>query len=98
MPLPIYVVATMDTKGHEAQFVADAITAAGGSAVTVDAGTQGDAVVQPGVSRQTVADCHPRGRDAVLGKTDRGSALTVMSEALTEFLRRRHAEKQLAEI
>ena len=72
MPRAIYVVATMDTKGHEAQFVADAISKAGGSALTVDVGTQGEPVVPPGISREIVADCHPAGRSAVLGKQDRG--------------------------
>jgi uncharacterized protein (UPF0261 family) len=96
MTRAIYAVATMDTKGHEVQFVADAIRRAGGTAVTVDAGTQAAPVVKPDVPREAVADCHRGGRASVLGKTDRGSALAVMAEALTEFLRRRHAAGELA--
>src|SRR5688500_11469229 len=72
MTRAIYAVATMDTKGHEVQFVADEIRRAGGTAVTVDVGTQGPPVVKPDVARETVAGCHPGGRSSVLGKNDRG--------------------------
>ena len=96
MTRAIFAVATMDTKGHELQFVAGAVRRAGGDAVTVDVGTMDPPVVPPDVSRETVADCHPGGRAAVLGKTDRGEALAAMGTALTEFLRRRHAAGELA--
>jgi uncharacterized protein (UPF0261 family) len=96
MTRAIFAVATMDTKGHELEFVAAAVRRAGGEAVTVDVGTMEPPVVRPAVSRETVADCHPGGRAAVLGKTDRGEALAAMGAALTEFLRRRHAAGELA--
>jgi len=92
----IYAVATMDTKGHELQFVVDLIRQTGRDAITVDVGTLAAPAVRPDVSRQTVADCHPQGRQAALANSDRGPALAAMGEALTEFLRRRHDAGELA--
>lgn len=91
----IYAIATMDTKGEEVRFVADAIARAGGAVRIVDVGTRADPSLPADVSRQAVADCHPRGRAFVLGHDDRGPAVAAMSEALTEFLRQRHAAGEL---
>lgn len=92
----IYAVATMDTKGHELQFVVDLIRRTGGKAITVDVGTLAEPSVPPDVSRETVADCHSRGRQVALAQGDRGSALAAMGEALAEFLRRRQDAGELA--
>jgi uncharacterized protein (UPF0261 family) len=97
VPPNIYAIATMDTKGHELTFVAEEMERVGGQVLTVDVGTGPAAPpVAPGVAREVVADCHPGGRAVVLGITDRGCALAAMSEALSEFLRRRHAAGELA--
>src|SRR6516164_1743356 len=87
----VYVIATMDTKGREAAFVAERVRAAGASAVTVDVGVKDPPVVPADVPRDLVADCHPRGAAAVLGHADRGQAVTAMSEAFVDFLRQEHA-------
>ncbi len=85
----IYAIATMDTKGHELQFVADCIRAAGGAVVTVDVGTKDPPAVEPDVSRSRVADCHPseEGRLAAMSRDDRGQAITAMSQALECYIR-----------
>jgi uncharacterized protein (UPF0261 family) len=95
MPGAVYVVATMDTKGREAAFVAERVRAAGVPAVTVDVGVKDPPAAPPDVPRERVAACHPRGA-AVLGHADRGQAVTAMSEALVEFLRREHAAGSVA--
>lgn len=92
----VYVIATMDTKGHEAAFVAERVRAAGASAVTVDVGVQDAPVVSPDMTRERVADFHPSSASVVLGHADRGQAVTAMSEALIEFLRREHAAGNVA--
>jgi uncharacterized protein (UPF0261 family) len=92
----IYAIATMDTKGHELKFVADEIARAGEQVVMVDVSVQGAATIPPGVTREAVADHHPDGRAAVLGHADRGRALAAMSQALTEFLRSKHAAGEVA--
>lgn len=62
----------VDTKGHDARYVAAAIGRAGGTAVTVDVGTLADPPVRPEVARETVAECHRKGRAFVQGCSGRG--------------------------
>jgi uncharacterized protein (UPF0261 family) len=88
MSRTVYAVATMDTKGHELAYVAERIQAAGAPVVMVDVGTRAQPVVQPDIDRHIVAECHPHseGRMAALAESDRGQAITAMSEALVGFL------------
>jgi uncharacterized protein (UPF0261 family) len=90
MPQSVYAVATMDTKGHELAYVADCLRAAGVSVTTVDVGVQSDPAVAPDVDRLKVAAAHPRaeGRRSALEEGDRSPAISAMSQALVEFLRR----------
>jgi uncharacterized protein (UPF0261 family) len=96
MTRPILAVGTMDTKGHEIAFLADAIRAAGGTVRTIDVGCASGPVVVPDVARETIAACHPRGAEHVLSQTDRGRAVTAMSEALVEYLTREHRADRVA--
>jgi uncharacterized protein (UPF0261 family) len=95
MDCAIYLIATMDSKGREADFVAHAIRQTGLVVVTVDVGTKDSPVVEPDISREQVVACHPENRQADLPALDRGRAVTIMSEALVEFLRRESAVGQV---
>jgi uncharacterized protein (UPF0261 family) len=96
-PAPtIYVVATLDTKGNEAAFVADVIGQAGVTARLVDVGVMADPQVAPHISRDDVAACHPAGAAAVLGLAERGPAVTAMGDALVAYLKREHAAGRVA--
>ncbi|GMV79492.1 MAG: hypothetical protein AMXMBFR7_06760 [Planctomycetota bacterium] len=92
----IYALATMDSKGLENAYVAQRIRVAGSKAVTVDLGTLAAPAVSPDIPREAVARCHPQGERHVLGQTDRGQAVTAMSEALVAFLKREHEAGKLA--
>lgn len=92
----VYALATMDTKGQEIAFVARCIAAAGARVITVDVGTASTPQVKPDVERQFVAACHPQGSSAVLGMSDRGAAVTAMSQALIPFLLAEHRAGKLA--
>lgn len=96
MTTAIYAIATMDTKGTEILFVANAIRQAGSAVVVVDVGTAEPPTQAPDIERATVADCHPDGRTAVLGLTDRGVAVTRMSEALVGYLSKEYAAGKVA--
>ena len=82
MPGAVYAIATMDTKGEELAFVAQCLRAAGVDVKMVDVGTASDPTVQPDITRAAVTANHPIDTGA-----DRGSAVTAMSQALTDFLR-----------
>ena len=88
MSQSIYAIATMDTKGHEIQYVADRLREVGVAVVTVDVGTQQPAEPTADVNRDQVAACFPgpKGAAAVLECSDRGEAITAMSQSLERFL------------
>jgi uncharacterized protein (UPF0261 family) len=96
MPPTIYAIATMDTKGHELLYVAERIRAAGARVTMVDVGTTGNPTAAPDVSHKQVAGHHPQGAAAVLGQTDRGTAVTRMAEALEQYLSAEHAAGKVA--
>jgi uncharacterized protein (UPF0261 family) len=80
-----YVIGTFDTKAEELRYVASLLRQAGVSAVTVDVGTRTPAD-DADFNAETVASCHPGGRDAVFRAGDRGAAVTAMTDALLRFL------------
>lgn len=86
----VYAIATMDTKGEELAFVAQCLKQAGVDVLTVDVGTLTDPVVTPDILRQQVL-----GDRTPLPEDDRGSAVTEMGEALTDFLVGELAEDQV---
>jgi uncharacterized protein (UPF0261 family) len=93
----VYAVATMDTKGLELAFVAERLRDAGVAVVTVDVGTAGLPLTDPDIDRRTLAGFHPTaiGRASALSATDRGQAITAMSEALEYCLHGEHESGRL---
>ncbi|MBI3684047.1 MAG: Tm-1-like ATP-binding domain-containing protein [Acidobacteria bacterium] len=92
----VYAIATMDTKGEEIAYVASRTRAAGAAVLTVDVGTGPAPALSPDISREKVAVCHREGSQAVLNHSDRGQAVTAMSEALVAFLTSEHAAGKVA--
>src|SRR5258706_7921146 len=86
----------MDSKGAEIAFVAEQVSRAGARVITVDVGTKDAATHRPDVAREEVAKFHPRGPKACLEHSDRGEAVTAMSEALVGFLVAEHAAGKVA--
>ena len=80
----IYLAATYDTKGAEAEYVADVLARHAAPIVTVDLGTTGSAS-PANVSPRAVARHHPGGADAVF-TGDRGSSIAAMAVAFERFL------------
>ena len=81
----IAVVGTLDSKGHEHQFVAEQIRGAGHTAHLVDVGTLGDPQVAPDSSRLDVLGA--AGLDLPEAE-DRGERVGVMARALPVFLKK----------
>ena len=77
----VYVIGTCDTKGDELRFACACVRNAGANPILVDVSTAApDGDVD--VTAATVAGCHPQGGGAVLGRKDRGEAVSAMAEAL----------------
>lgn len=84
----VYVIGTCDTKEAELVYAKTLVEKAGAAAVLVDVGTKG-ASTAANVTAKTVARSHPEGAGAVLGKDDRGAAVSAMALALTHYLKGR---------
>jgi uncharacterized protein (UPF0261 family) len=82
----IYAIATLDSKGLELAFLGRALKEAGAEAVLVDVSLKGAPRIVPDVSREQVADHHPRGRAPVFSEGEREPAMRAMGEALARFL------------
>lgn len=80
-----YVCGTFDTKGPELGFIAACLRAAGVATCTVDVSTRPHTTACD-VTATQVARHHPQGESAVLGQTDRGTAISAMITALEHFI------------
>ncbi|WP_459614694.1 Tm-1-like ATP-binding domain-containing protein [Bordetella sp. 2513F-2] len=79
----VYVAATYDTKGHEAEYVVDLLKREGLDVVSVDVSTSGAASAAL-VQARDVAASHPGGADAVF-TGDRGTAIAAMALAFERY-------------
>ncbi|AXA70785.1 hypothetical protein CE205_09215 [Achromobacter insolitus] len=79
----VYVAATYDTKGQEAEYVMDLLRRDGLEPVSVDVSTSGAASVAQ-VQASEVAANHPQGAGAVF-TGDRGTAIAAMALAFERY-------------
>ncbi len=84
----IAVLGTLDTKGIEHQFVADAITRKGHEAILIDVGGLAPPVVEPDFSRDEVAAAGGVNLAVLVEQQDRGALVGAMSQAAAEFLKK----------
>jgi uncharacterized protein (UPF0261 family) len=84
----VYAIGTMDTKGHELEFLAEQLRAAGLAVRTVDVGTLEPPTVAPDIDRAAVARSSEPADLATTptGPGDRGQAIAAMARALERFL------------
>lgn len=88
----IAVIGTLDSKGHEHQFLAGRIHANGHEALLVDVGTLGDPLVHPDISRDEVLAS--AGLKLPVAE-DRGERVGIMARALPVFLARMAEEGKI---
>jgi uncharacterized protein (UPF0261 family) len=81
----VFVIGTCDTKGEELQYACQCVRRTGAAALLVDISTM-PSTAAADVKAETVASYHPKGRDAVLGLSDRGEAVTAMAVALVRYM------------
>lgn len=75
----IVVLATLDTKGGEAQYIKERLEAAGDKALIMDAGVVGEPACTPDISREEVAGAGGRELAELLDHPDREVAAPVMA-------------------
>lgn len=70
----------LDTKGAEVQFLKEQIEARKKRVLVIDTGVLGEATFTPDISRNTVAEAGGSTIEALVAESDRGHAVTVMTE------------------
>ena len=91
----IAILGTMDTKGVEHGFVADLIRQRGHTVLVIDVGTLEEPRLKPDISRREVAAAAEVDFAGLVGKRDRGQAVTVMSRGAPIILAKLAVEKRI---
>ena len=74
------LIGALDTKGHEFQFVKDALQACGIDTFVVDTGVLGEPLFKPDVSADEVAMAGGSSIEELRRQNDRGTAVAVMTQ------------------
>lgn len=93
--MTVLVIATLDTKGREADFVRDILRASGVDVALVDAGCLGDPQVAADVTREEVYAAADTTLERVRARADRGEAVTLAARGVEAIARDRHAAGRL---
>jgi len=91
----IAVIATLDTKGKEAEFIRDEILRAGHAPVVIDPGSSGVPVISANVTRADVASASGESLEQILERKDKAYAQQRMTEGLVQIVGRKYAEGAL---
>lgn len=92
----IALIATLDTKGEELQFVKDVIDSYGVMTLTIDTGTMGTPAFQPDYSRDVVAREGGMGLSHALGLLPKGELIGNMARGAASIVRKLHDKGNLA--
>ena len=91
----LVLVGTLDTKGHELEYMRDRVREAGAEVVLVDVGVLGEPQVTADVSREEVAEAAGADHGALVAEADRGHAVEVMGRGAGAVLGRLFEEGRL---
>ncbi len=91
----IAVLATLDTKGKEAEFLREQIRKHGQSPLIVDVGVMGAPAAKADVTRAEVAEAGGMPLARLLQNPDRETAAPIMAEGATKIVTRLAAEKKI---
>ncbi len=95
MKKTIAVLGTLDTKGEEHAFLAEAIRKKGHQVLLIDVGTLKPPRVEPDISRYEVTAAAGIDLDEVTAPKDRGTAVGAMSRAVSVLLPRLQQEGRI---
>lgn len=93
--MSVYLLATLDTKGHEAAYLRDVLCACGIEVKMVDVGCQGAASIAADVPREALFATGGYDVGELAGAGDRGRAVTAAAECAARFMAERHAQGEV---
>jgi uncharacterized protein (UPF0261 family) len=91
----VVLVGTLDTKGHEYDYLRERLREHGVDTLLVDAGVLGEPQAKPDVTREEVARAADADVHALAAADDRGAAVETMSRGAAEIVTRLHGEGRL---
>jgi len=91
----VLIVATMDTKGNEVQYLSTVLQACGVHVITLDAGIMGDATFPVTINRYEVAMAAGKNLSEVRAMASEGEALLVMTAGATKLALNLFNEKKI---
>jgi len=95
MKKTIAIVGALDTKGQEFAFLKSEIEKRGCATLVVDTGVLGEAVFEPDVSRERVAQAGGSNLSQLVEQKDRGEAMAVMTKGVAEIARELYEGKRI---
>lgn len=84
--MPVYLIATLDTKGAEAALVRERLQQLGLQVTLVDAGAIGTSTVQADISREEVFAAAGRTLVEVVAQNDRGAAISAAAAGVEKIV------------
>ena len=93
--MSIFLLATLDTKGAEADFVRDRLVALGMQVILVDTGCLGQPAVNADVSREEVFQAAQTDLQALIAAQDRGEAIATAAYGAAALIEAAHRDGQL---
>ena len=93
--MPIYLLATLDTKGPDAAFVRDRLVELGHAVAVVDCGCLGEPTITADVSREQVFAAAGTSLAALRETNDRGTAVTAAASGAAKLVAEAHAAGKL---
>ncbi len=91
----VVLVGTLDTKGHELEYMRDRVREAGLEVVLVDVGVLDEPQVRADISREEVAEAAGADHSELVAEADRGRAVEFMGRGAGIVLGRLHDEGRL---
>ncbi len=91
----VVLLGTLDTKGHEYEYLRERITSAGCATLMVDAGVLGPPLARPDVTRDELARAAGADIRALAARNDRGAAVATMGRGASIVVQQLHAAGRL---
>lgn len=93
--MPVYLIATLDTKGNEAGYVRDRLTELGLKICVVDAGSLGEPTLAADISREAVFEAAGQSLNEIRQQADRGHAVTQACIGVANLIARAYAKGEV---
>jgi len=94
--LAVFLFATLDTKGPEAEYLRELLVGYGLNVQLVDVGCLNEPTVRADISRRELFSAGQSDLNACIAKGDRGLAVATAAQGAAAWMRRAHAEGTVA--